>query len=230
MACLLSLMRKTSAILGTLVLVLSVSAGLSAEERPSRRGAPAGPLIEEDLPAREAPRYTPVAPVETVPLSPPPLVPEGPPPSVIAPPQLPEETTLDPQGLAALRFVKAGTNALEHDEWDRAREQFERAVAIAPLQPYGYYFLGRLAFSRGEHKQALAFLQKAELLFAPHDIAWLGETAGLKGAVYEDLGDYDQARIAYRRCLQLMPANLRALSALARLHEEEPVSSDTFTQ
>jgi tetratricopeptide (TPR) repeat protein len=135
---------------------------------------------------------------------------------------------LSPRELAALRFVEAGKSLLDQADLDRAREQFERAVALAPLQPYGYYFLGRVAFARHQHKQAVAFLRKAELLFAPGDQAWLGETTSLQGAVYEDLGDYAQARAAYQRCLQVTPANLKALSALARLPEEGPSLRDAI--
>jgi tetratricopeptide (TPR) repeat protein len=148
--------------------------------------------------------------------------------SVPAAPILPANTTLSPRELTALRFVEAGKGMLEQADLERAREQFERAVAIAPLQPYSYYFLGRVAFVRHEHKQAIAFLRKAELLFVSADRAWLGETTSLQGAVYEDLGDYIQARAAYQRCLQVAPANLKALSALARLPEEEPSPSDTL--
>jgi cytochrome c-type biogenesis protein CcmH/NrfG len=52
----------------------------------------------------------------------------------------------------------------------------------------------------------------------------------VKGTVYEDLQDYEQARTAYRRSLRFQPANLKVLSALARLPEEEPLSSDVVSQ
>jgi tetratricopeptide (TPR) repeat protein len=148
--------------------------------------------------------------------------------SVPTPPVLPANTTLSPRELAALRFVEAGKGLLEQADLERAREQFERAVALAPLQPYGYYFLGRVAFARHDNKQAVAFLHKAELLFAPGERAWLGETTSWQGAIYEDLRDYTRARAAYQRCIQVAPANLKALSALARLSEEEPPLSDTL--
>jgi tetratricopeptide (TPR) repeat protein len=177
---------------------------------------PSGHVSEEDLPPEES--HAPaLLPGEVSPL----------PPSSAAP-VLSANTTLSPQELVALRFVEAGKGLLEQENLERAREQFERAVSVAPLQPYGYYFLGRVAFARHDHKQAVAFLRKAELLFAPGDRAWLGETTSLQGAVYEDLGDYAQARAAYQRCLQVAPANLKALSALARLSEEEPPPSDTL--
>ena len=139
-------------------------------------------------------------------------------------PTLPAANTLSSQDQVALHFVEAGMEALAREDFEQAKEQLERALEIAPLQPYSYYFLGRLAFVRGEHKKALPFLQKADLLFLHGDQAWRGEAARLRGAVYEDLGDYAHARASYQLCLQLAPANLRAMSALARLSSEEPYS------
>lgn len=144
------------------------------------------------------------------------------------PPSLPTETGLSAQEVVALRFVEVGKGFWEQGDLERAQEQFERAVSLAPLQPYSYYFLGRIAFSRSDYKQALAFLRKAELSFAARDRAWLSETTGLQGAIYEEMGDHAHARAAYQRCLQLTPTNLKALSALARLSEGEPLPGDTF--
>jgi tetratricopeptide (TPR) repeat protein len=141
-------------------------------------------------------------------------------------PSLPAPTSLSAPELIALSFVEDGKALLDQQDQEGARDLFERAIGIAPLQPYSYYFLGRIAFARGDHKQALAFLQKAELLFASVEHAWLGETTSLKGTVYEDLQDYKHARAAYRRSLRFEPANLKVLSALARLPEEELPPSD----
>jgi tetratricopeptide (TPR) repeat protein len=148
------------------------------------------------------------------------------PPTVTGIPSLPAPTSLSAPELIALSFVEDGKALLDQQDQEGARELFERAIGIAPLQPYSYYFLGRIAFARGDHKQAIAFLQKAELLFASVERAWLGETTSLKGTVYEDLQDYKHARAAYRRSLRFEPANLKVLSALARLPEEELPPSD----
>ncbi|MGH7965479.1 MAG: tetratricopeptide repeat protein, partial [Candidatus Binatia bacterium] len=202
---------------------------------PARTESPVVPPLAS-VPAAPVPGQTnpPVAlPPVSLPVSPQPFMGREAPfvremPSVItnAPPPLPEKDTLPPQEVVALRFVEEGKEALERGEVQQARARFERAMSVAPLQPYSYYFLGQLAFTRGEHKQALAFLQRAELLFAPKDRAWRGEAAGLKGTVYEDLGDYAKARAAYQRCLRFTPSHLKALSAVARLSVEEPLPSE----
>jgi Tetratricopeptide repeat-like domain len=132
-------------------------------------------------------------------------------------PGYPGDNRLLPHEKVALRFITEGERELQQDNLDLAQDRFEAAVELAPLQPYGYYFLARVAFARGGHKQALAFLRKAEVLLARKDPAWLGETVSMEGAVYEDMGEYDRARAAYQRCLEAAPQNLRALSAVARL-------------
>lgn len=150
------------------------------------------------------------------------------PPMSNAPPTLPATNTLPPQEQLAVYFIETGVEALSRDDFEHAQEQFERALEIAPLQPFGYYFLGRLAFARGEHKTALVFLRKADALLVRGDQTWRGEAARLRGAVYEDMRDYRRAQAAYQQSLQLTPANLRAASALARLAGEEPDARATL--
>jgi tetratricopeptide (TPR) repeat protein len=152
------------------------------------------------------------------------------PPTVIETPPLPAATSFSGRDLVAFQFVEEGKAHFDREEWEVARERFERAISIAPSLPYSYYFLGRIAFAQGDRKRALAYLQKAELLFPRSEKAWLAETMSVKGTVYEDLQDYEEARTAYRRSLRFQPANLKVLSALARLPEEEPLSSDVVSQ
>lgn len=213
---------------------------MQEQARPSVQDPPP-PFQEEPLlpkaqtkenlaPSGEAP-FPPVpAPVKTLPFLSRPAEWEVSPPTVTDIPSLPPSTSLSALELIALGFVEDGKALLDQQDQDGARELFERAVGVAPFQPYSYYFLGRLAFARGDHKQAIAFLQKAELLFARAERAWLGETISLKGTVYEDLQDYEHARVAYRRSLRFEPANLKVLSALARLPEEELLPSESPVQ
>jgi len=152
------------------------------------------------------------------------------PPTVAEAPPLPAAGLFSGRDLAAFQFIEEGKESFDHENWEQAKEQFERAISIAPFLPYSYYFLGRIAFVHGDHKHALAWLQKAELLFPHTERAWLGETTSIKGVVYEDLSDYKQARTAYQRSLRFQPANLKVLSALARLPEEELPPSDALVQ
>jgi len=146
------------------------------------------------------------------------------------PPTLPEANSLLPQEQVALSFVTLGVEAMGTEDLARARALFERAIEIAPLQPYSYFFLGRLALTREEHQKALPLLRKAEILLTRGDQAWRSEAVSVQGAVYEDLGELPQARKAYRKSLRFFPQNLRAMSALARLAGEEPHSDDVVPQ
>ena len=142
-----------------------------------------------------------------------------------------EPTGLPPSDRVALRFVKEGRDILTVGEFERAQLLFERAVELAPFQPYSYYFLGRISFAQRKLQQALAFLQKAELLLPRTHTEWLGETICLRGQVAEDLGDIREARLAYQRCLHFAPNSLQALTALARLPQEAaPVSPSDLSQ
>ncbi len=136
-------------------------------------------------------------------------------------PLVPASVKFSPQERVALRFVEQGRTAFGREHFARARIFFERAIEVAPLQPYGYYFLGRMTFTQGDTNQALAFLLKAELLLTQDNADWLGETTCLQGAVHEDAGDNTSARLRYQRCLEFSPYNLRALSALGRLPEDD---------
>jgi len=167
-------------------------------------------------------------PTETPPFMSRPSEWETKPPEVIGMPPLPLASVFSDYELVAFKFVQEGKEQFDHEEWEAAQERFERAISIAPFLPYSYYFLGRIAFGRGDLKRALAFLQKAELLFPRSDHAWLAETMSVKGTVYEELNNYQQARTAYQHSLRYQPANLKVLSALARLPEEEPVLNDAI--
>jgi Flp pilus assembly protein TadD len=135
------------------------------------------------------------------------------------PPALPGAGGLSPREQVAVNLVAAGVEAMDKEDVARARTLFERAIEIAPLQPYSYYFLGKLALNHGEHQKALPLLRKADILLIRGDQAWRSEAISAQGAVHEDLGELPQARRAYRKSLQLFPQNLRAMSALARLAE-----------
>ena len=135
-------------------------------------------------------------------------------------PHMSDQIEFSPQERVALHFVEQGQAALSQDDFDHARIFFERAIEVAPLQPYSYYFLGRLTFAQGDANQALTFLLKAELLLSAENTDWLGETTCLQGTIHEDSGEYEKARFQYRRCLEFSPQNLRAITALARLPEE----------
>lgn len=196
-------------------------------DAPGPATLPASPsaLQTSPWPVEPLPEPVPLPPFMTRPLEW-----DATPPAVIGMPALPAASIFSERDLAAFKFVEDGKENFDREDWALAREQFERAVSLAPQLPYSYYFLGRIAFARGELTHALAFLQKAELLFPRTDADWRCEVATVKGTVYEDLQDYPKARAAYHHSLQFHPTNLKVLSALARLPEHEVAPNDAVPQ
>jgi tetratricopeptide (TPR) repeat protein len=123
-----------------------------------------------------------------------------------------------PEDVVAMSLIDEGKRHMAEGDYEEAVERFERAVSMSPSQPRGYYFLARISFLQRQYRQALAFLNKAELLFGSSP-EWQGEVCTLRGAVYEEGGDQAKARLAYERALRFNPQNLSALSGLTRLHE-----------
>ncbi len=197
----------------------SPNATRTDEEEFSERDSPSGaaPPPSEDIPSSD---YDTAAGENSREESP-----EEPLVATSGPPALPDASSLVPRDQVALSFVTLGVEAMEADAV-RARALLERAMEIAPLLPYSYFFLGRLSLIREEHQKALPLLRKAEILLTRGDQAWRSEAVSAQGAVYEDLGELPQARRAYRRSLRFFPQNLRAMSALARLAEEGAGADD----
>ncbi len=125
-----------------------------------------------------------------------------------------------PEDVVAMSLIDEGKRLIAKGDYGEAVERFERAVAMSPSQPRGYYFLARASFLQRQYRQALAFLKKAELLFGSNP-EWQGEVCALRGATYEEVGDQAKARLAYECALRFTPQNLSALSGLTRLPEEE---------
>ncbi len=124
--------------------------------------------------------------------------------------------SLSPEDVVALSLIDEGKKRIAAEDYEGARERFERAVAASPLQPRGYYFLAYTSLLQGKYQQALAFLEKAGLLFGSSP-EWQGEVYTLRGAIYEGMGEEEEARLAYEYALKFAPQNLRALSGLIRL-------------
>lgn len=120
----------------------------------------------------------------------------------------------------ATYFVERGALAESEGDFDTAGLLFEQALEITPLEPLGYFYLGRLKYLLGNLDEALTFLTKTDLLIGQSSVHLLGETACLLGAIYEETAVYDRATLNYQRCLDAMPENLRAISGLARLSNE----------
>jgi hypothetical protein len=128
--------------------------------------------------------------------------------------------TTPPNVAAAMRLVEDGRQQMQQGRYDRALDRFERAVAIDPSNPYGYYFLAQLHFATKKYDQAVAFASRAVVLSARTDHVLLGRSYDLQGAAFEAVGRYPDARKAYEKAIEADPSNVAARLGMARLSPE----------
>ena len=118
---------------------------------------------------------------------------------------------------AAMRLIEDGRQHLAEQRYDRALENFERAVTIDPSNAYGYYFLAQLHLVVKKYDQAIAFAGRAVALASRTDRVWQARAYGLQGAVFEQVGRYADARRAYQQAVAADPTNQAARSGMARV-------------
>lgn len=134
------------------------------------------------------------------------------------------DKTADPALATSLRTTEEARRLIAARHPDEAIRELGRAVSIDASNPYAYFYLGRAWLMKGDYKQALTFLIRAEMGLGSNP-QWLGETLGFEGACQEELGRYREAATAYRRALEAAPGNLMARAGYGRLTADLPPPS-----
>jgi Flp pilus assembly protein TadD len=137
----------------------------------------------------------------------------------VEPPALAETigATTAPNVAAATRLVDAGRARMAAGDSGAALEQFERAIAIDPQNPYAYYYLAELHFLHRTYDQTIAFAARAASLSDAGAPDWASRAYTLQGNAFEAAGRFADARGAYARAIQAAPGNLAAQVGLARV-------------
>jgi len=152
-----------------------------------------------------------------------------PPPDHFAPNDEPEPS-LEPQikaakapnVAAALRLVDQGRILIDQQQYEQALVQLQRAVSIDPSSFYGYYFLAKAHQATRDYSQGIAFANRATALGAQAERVWLARAYTLQGEIFEEVGRFPDARIAYQRAVDADPTNLEAYVGKARLSPPQP--------
>ena len=108
--------------------------------------------------------------------------------------------------------TEAGIDALRRGNPHRALEHLHRAVWENPRDAHAYGYLGVAYGALRRHQEAVSALTRAVDL-APTSV----RLAYNLGHALEEAGRPDDARLAYRRALELDPGYKRAIDALERL-------------
>jgi Flp pilus assembly protein TadD len=127
-----------------------------------------------------------------------------------------------PERATSLRLIDEGRRLLEGGDDAAALDRIESAVKIDPSNPHGYYWLAQAHLRRGRFDQALAFAQKASVLFGPSERVWLVQTYTFQASVLERAGRFPEARESYRKAVDLEPGSVAARAGLARLGGAPP--------
>jgi tetratricopeptide (TPR) repeat protein len=70
----------------------------------------------------------------------------------------------------AVRHNQAGIQAYKQEQWNRAKEQFEAAVKIAPSLAEAHYNLGMVLYRQGKDAEAKTHFLKAAALAPENDV------------------------------------------------------------
>jgi Flp pilus assembly protein TadD len=117
-----------------------------------------------------------------------------------------------------------GYTLIEMDRLDDAKPALERAIAISPRNSKYLGELGHIYQSKGNWPDALATFALAEegaSAFSPPQNRVREWTRALRGSGYVlvELGRLDEAEAKYRKCLELDPADQKAVGELRYIQD-----------
>ncbi len=118
---------------------------------------------------------------------------------------------------ASLNMVESAKRAIEEGRYLFAQTQLETAIRVDGTNPYAYYYLAKTHYLIRNYKNALDMLTRSETLFGGTDPKWLSQCYVLEGMVYEDKGDREMAKSAYRAALEIYHRNPQAKLRLKEL-------------
>ncbi|HIE52785.1 MAG TPA: tetratricopeptide repeat protein [Armatimonadetes bacterium] len=113
---------------------------------------------------------------------------------------------------AAQACLVQGRTLYREQDWEAADQLLATALWLNPNLLEAYYWRGCIAFNRGAWTRAAQFFKQV-LLHKPHSINSLYELA----RVLEVQGRREEARVLYRRVLELSPEHREAQHALLRV-------------
>jgi lipoprotein NlpI len=98
-------------------------------------------------------------------------------------------------------------------EYDLAKEQYEKLIAIDPNSYPAYNSLGYIALNfEDDYEKAVQYFTKVIEIDSLCDMAWCN-----RGIAYEYLEAWDRARADFLQCRKINPNNKGAITELNRL-------------
>ncbi len=128
--------------------------------------------------------------------------------------------------MATIEHAQALAQALRHHQAGQlqlAEQIYRQIIDVDQGNATAWHYLGILAHQQGDQQKALDLLQRA-LVLSAHEASFHFNL----GLVYQNVGQFDQAKECYRRAVSLRPGYFEALINMARmLAGTEPVDAIT---
>lgn len=121
-------------------------------------------------------------------------------------------------------IAKTPNNSRAHNElgavfrdqgkYDKAIEQFEKALKINSNYAFIYYNLGDIQYRLGNYENALAYFKKARKLELTQQLHM--DILNSLGMTYSEMGDNEKAITAFKEALQVFPLSIIPYNNLGR--------------
>ncbi len=120
---------------------------------------------------------------------------------------------IDPNNVNAMYLL--GLHYQEQEKYDKAVSSYQNIIAANPDYPHSYYNIGYIALVHQEdYDKAIEFMNKAIEVQPAFYRAYYN-----LGYAYELKGNYQKAREAYKKSLQIMPNFEKAVEGMNRLDQ-----------
>jgi len=113
-------------------------------------------------------------------------------------------------------YYNQGKHYIENREWDKAINNFDKAILLDPTNAMGYEYRGGCYFAKGDLEKAISDYSLQIQLDPTNEAAYLN-----KGNAYRAKQEYDKAMIDLNECLRLNPTNAIAYKTRAAIHHSK---------
>jgi len=125
----------------------------------------------------------------------------------------------DTKRLASLRIVEAGRKELQNLRFERAAQEFTKAIELDSQNPYAYYFFAEARTKSQRFLEAIDLYDQSVGYFTTES-TWKSQALTLKGEIQESLKNYAQAKQSFDQALKVYSKNNRAKQGIARLSKD----------
>lgn len=129
------------------------------------------------------------------------------------------EEEKDPRRVASLKMVDLGRKEIQNLRYERAAQEFTKAIEVDAENPYAYYFFAEARSKVQRFEEAIQLYDQAANFFSK-DAYWKSQSLTLKGEIHEHLQNYPLAKKSYEAALKIYSNNSRAKQGTLRLKKD----------